>query len=309
MQGNMDWEDARLVHAIGAAGTLTGAAKRLGINHSTAFRRLAQIEARLGVRLFDRGRDGYAATPAGDAVIAAAGQFDSAMIEVERRLAGQDLRPSGLVRLTSTDTLIQMITPSLAAFRRAHPEITLELIATNNRLALERREADVAIRPSAEAPDMLVGRRLSVIAFTSYAARDLLTPEFSPLLHEHDWVMMDDSLIHLPWMKGLLAAVPAERRVYRANSLSALLAAARAGMGLAVLPCYLADGMSDLCRLHDPVPGWQTNLWLLTHPDLRRTARVRAFLDFMAVELGRKRILLEGQAGAPCTAPLLSPPV
>src|SRR5918999_3199739 len=105
------WDELRLVLAIGRSGTLSGGARRLAIDHSTAFRRLGALEARLGVRLFERARDGYVATAAGEAVIAAAARFDETVGELERRLAGEDLRPSGTVRVTTTDTLLGLLAP------------------------------------------------------------------------------------------------------------------------------------------------------------------------------------------------------
>ena len=142
---DLPWDDLRLVFAIGAAGTLSGGARRIGIDHSTAFRRLGALEGRLGVRLFDRARDGYAATPAGEAIIREAARFDDVVNALERRLAGEDLRPSGTVRVTTTDTLVDVLAPEMARFRTTHPEITIELVVANAFLSLTRRDADIAL--------------------------------------------------------------------------------------------------------------------------------------------------------------------
>jgi DNA-binding transcriptional LysR family regulator len=133
----------RLLITIGAASSLTAAARRLKIDHSTAFRRLAAMERRLGVRFFERARDGYTPTPAGETAIATASHVIEALDELERRLAGQDMRPSGVVRVTTTDTLIELLAPMLAAFRAAHGGITLEIVAANPFFTLTRRDADV----------------------------------------------------------------------------------------------------------------------------------------------------------------------
>ena len=151
----LPWDDLRLVFAIGSAGTLSGGARRIGIDHSTAFRRLGALEARLGVRLFDRARDGYAATPAGAAIIREAARFDDVVGVLERQLAGQDLRPSGTVRVTTTDTFLDVLAPQIARFQKSHPEITIELVVANAFLSLTKRDADIAIRPAAEAPEKL----------------------------------------------------------------------------------------------------------------------------------------------------------
>jgi DNA-binding transcriptional LysR family regulator len=289
------WDELRLVLAIGRSGTLSGGARRLAIDHSTAFRRLGALEARLGVRLFDRAREGYVATPAGEAVIAAAASFDETVGELEQQLAGQDLRPSGTVRVTTTDTLLDLLAPLLAGFRAAHPDIILEVAVANEFFTLTRRDADVAIRPAAQAPDALVGRRLAGIAGALYAAPAYLAGRPDPIdLGTHDWVAPDETLGDLGSARWVRAEVPPERIVCRSNSLLALRAAARAGMGIAPLPCFLADPDPGLLRVRPPLPEMASALWLLTHTDLRRVARVRAFLDFMAARLAAQRPLLEG---------------
>jgi DNA-binding transcriptional LysR family regulator len=287
------WDELRLVLAIGRSGRLSGGARRLAIDPSTAFRRLGTLEARLGVRLFERARDGYAATPAGEAVIAAAARFDEAVGELERRRAGEDLRPSGTLRVTTTDTLLGPLAPLFAGFRAAHPDILLEVVIANEFFTLTRRDADVAMRPAGEAPDALVGRRMAEIASTLYAAPAYLAgrPDLSDP-SAHDWLAPDETLGHLGSARWLRAEV---RIVCRSNSLLALAAAARAGMGIAPLPCFLADPDPGLARIHPPLPEMASVLWLMTHPDLRRVARVRALLDFMALRLAEQRPLLEGR--------------
>jgi DNA-binding transcriptional LysR family regulator len=292
------WDDMRVVLAIGRAGTLAGAARALALNHSTLFRRLGAVEAQIGVRLFERFRDGYTPTAAGEEVIALAGRVDADVTVLERRLAGRDLRPSGLVRVTTTDTLVEILTPMLAAFRSAHPEITLELAASNVIFNLSRRDADAAIRPSTEPPDLLVGRRVATIAFAIYGAPDYLKrrPAKQPL-DQHDWIAPDDSLAHLKAARWIAEQVAPAQTIYRASSLIALHHAARAGLGLAALPCYMGDSDAGLRRVRAPMPEFDAGLWLLTHPDLRRVARIRAFLDFMAPALAAYGPLFAGKRG------------
>lgn len=288
--------DLRLALAVGEAGTLLGGARKLGIDHSTAFRRLNALEQELGVRLFERARDGYAPTPAGEAMIAAAARVDEEIVGLERKLAGADLRPSGLVRVTIADTGVDLLTPIFAAFRAAHPQIALEIVVTNTFFTLSRRDADVAIRPSVDAPEDLIAHRTATIATALYAARGYLASRARRALAEHEWIGPDDSLSHLGSARWLRQHIPPERITYRANSLIALLAAARAGLGLAALPCFLGDGDRELVRVKAPIAEMATALWVLIHPDLRRTARVRAFVGFAVPELNRLRPLLEGRA-------------
>ena len=290
------WDDVRLVLAIGRAGTLVGAARALALNHSTVFRRLGALEAQIGVRLFERFRDGYTPTTAGEEVIALAGRIDTDVTAVERRLAGQDLRPSGLVRVTTTDTLVDLLTPMLASFRSAHPEITLELAASNAIFNLSRRDADVAIRPSLDPPDLLVGRRIATVSFALFAATGYLKRQPRRLdLAQHDWAAPDDTLAHLRATQWIAATVPPERVVFRTGSLFTLYGAVRGGLGVAPLPCYLGDNDAALRRLGGVMAEFDGGLWLLTHPDLRRVARIRAFMDFMAPALAAYGPLLAGK--------------
>lgn len=304
MQGQIGLDDLRLIFAIGEAATLGGAARRLGVDHSTAFRRLGGLEKRLGVRLFERARDGYSPTPAGEAAIAAAGALLHGLGQLEQRLAGEDLRPSGVVRITTTDTLLDFLAPALATFRTKHPEITLEVVAANAFFTLTKRDADVAIRPSLTAPENLVGRRIAEISTAPYATPKYLAKHPNRLaLREHDWVAPDESLGHLGSAKWMQNQILPERVILRADSLLALRAAAGAGLGVAPLPCFLGDVDPLLARVGPTIPEMTSALWLLTHPDLRRVARIRAFLDFMAPWLAEKRDLLEGRSASQASRP------
>lgn len=143
------WDDLRTVLAIAQSGSLSGAARALGVSHATVFRRLGAIEERLGARLFERHRIGYTPTTAGEDVAAAAVRIEAEVTGIERRVAGRDLLPSGTVRVTTTDTLLQgLLSPVFADFRRSYPDIHLEVAVSNTLFSLSRREADVAVRPT-----------------------------------------------------------------------------------------------------------------------------------------------------------------
>lgn len=298
MNRQLPWDDLRLVLAVAVAGTLSGAGRRLGLSHATVFRRLGDIEGRLGVKLFDRGRAGYAPTSAGEEVAAAARRIESEVLEVERRVAGRDLRPSGTVRVTTTDTLLMgLLSPIFSRFRQANPDIHLEIAVSNQLFSLSKREADVAIRPSLAPPETLVGRKIGTIAQAIYGHADLVAKgdaEFD--IHSVEWVGPDEGMTYRAldrWMadQGLDA-----RCRYRVDTLFGMFAAATDGTGLAVLPCYLGDSEPRLARLGEAIPALSTDLWLLTHPDLRKTARVRAFSDFVAGAVEEHRARLAGTA-------------
>lgn len=289
MNNEMLWDDLKVAMAIAEAGSLSGAARRLGVSHATVFRRLGDIERRLGAKLFERSRTGYAPTPAGEDIAASARRIEAEVLGVERRVVGQDLRPSGTVRVTTTDTLLAgLLSPIFAAFRRSHPEISLEIAISNQLFNLTKREADVAIRPSLAPPENLIGRRIGAIAQAVYGRADTL--DFSTV----DWVGPDERLAYRALDAWMAAHGIDEHCRYRVDTLMGILAAVRDGIGVAVLPCYLCDDDERLSRVGEPIPELATELWLLTHPDLRRVARVRAFVDFVAQAVNAQGDQLKG---------------
>jgi DNA-binding transcriptional LysR family regulator len=296
-----DWDDLRYVLAVASAGSLAGAARNLGVNHTTVLRRVSAFEKRLGLRLFERLPTGYVLTAGGEELIAAARHIDDTVTRLGRKLAGQDLRLSGIVRVTTTDTLMGSILPEiLAEFRAAHPGIEIEVALSNLMLNLSKRDADVAIRPAKDPPETLVGRRVGKIAFAVYGSqRYLATHQRTNDLAAHRWVGPDDSLAATSVAQWMRSELPESEVTLRADSLWALCRAAQAGLGLAALPCYLGDASPDLVCVHRPIAAMETALWILTHADLRHTARIRAFTEFAANAFGRRRALLEGAQARP----------
>jgi DNA-binding transcriptional LysR family regulator len=290
-----DWDNLRYVLAVANAGSLAGAARLLGVNHTTVLRRLGAFEDELGVRLFERLPTGYVLTAAGEELIAAARGIDDTVTTLERKLTGQDLRLSGTVRVTTTDTLMGSVLPNiLAAFRTAHPGIGIEIAMSNSMLNLSRRDADVAIRPAKNPPEALVGRQVAKVAFAVYGSPDYLARRDDAVLAAHQWVAPDDSLADTSVAAWMRAELRDSEITLRADSLLALRQAAEAGFGLAALPCYLGDMSPGLVCVRPPISAMDTALWILTHEDLRHTARIRAFIEFVAGALSRHRPLLEG---------------
>jgi DNA-binding transcriptional LysR family regulator len=203
--------------------------------------------------------------------------------------------------VTTTDTLMGSILPAiLAEFRAQHPGIRLEVVLSNRMLNLSKRDADVAIRPAKDAPEMLVGRRVAKVAVAIYAGADYLAQHRKIAeLAAHQWVGPDDSLADTSVAQWMRTEIPESAVALRADSLLATRQAAQAGLGLAALPCYLGDTSAGLVCVHRPVPAMETALWVLTHADLRRTARIRAFTALVATALGRRRPLLEGAQARP----------
>ncbi|QEA38239.1 LysR family transcriptional regulator [Pistricoccus aurantiacus] len=283
------WNDLPLVQAIAETGSLSGAARRLNVSHATVFRRLGELERRLGVRLFERSRNGYMPTPAGDDLAVTAARVADEIAGAERRLLGRDLTLSGTLRTTTTDTLLMgLLTPILADFQAAHPRIVLEVVVANRPLNLSRRDADIAIRPGNSPPETLIGRRVGRLTQAVYEpsnSGDEALPWVGPDVHLgypalEAWMMQQGADAHT---------------VYKVDSMLGMLAAVRAGLGQGVLPCYLADAEPTLRRRSAMIPELTIDLWLLTHPDLRRTARVRTFFEVVAQAIEARNAVLLGE--------------
>jgi DNA-binding transcriptional LysR family regulator len=288
-----NWDDLRVFLAVARAGSLSGAARTLGVNHSTVFRRIGVFEETLGVRLFERLPGGYLLTPAGEALRDGALRVEEEIASLSRKVTGQDLRLSGTVRVTTIDMLAFGLLPRhIAGFRAAYPGIEIELVVGNATLNLSRREADVALRVGNTPPETLVGRRVGRLVFALYGSADYRARRPGPDLALHDWIGFDSE--HEALVRRMAHFLPQARPALRTNSMAAALAAAREGLGVAPLPCGIADLEPDLVQIAPLPDDFTLDLWLLTHEDLRRTARIRVFLDFLAEALANEAPLLEG---------------
>jgi len=300
-----DWNELQLVLAVARTGGLTAAAKALAIDHSTAFRRLNALEGNLGVRLFERLPGGsYQPTAAGQRMATAAERIEDEMLALNRDITGRDHRLAGRLRVTSSETLAyRVLTRHLAAFRQAHPGITVELVIDNRVLSLSRREVDIALRPIRPKEGDLWGRKLADVAWTLYGARSYLEANGGAVISSsdlgpHHLIGWEETTTGIEAANWLARTASPDAVVYRTNSLVNQLAAAKAGIGLALLPCYLGDGEADLVRaLREPVVDFRGELWIITHADLKGTARVRAFFDLVGGGLAREHMVFEG-AGA-----------
>jgi DNA-binding transcriptional LysR family regulator len=296
-----DWNDLRLVLAVSRSGSLAGAAAALAVNHSTVFRRLGALEQALGVRLFERLPGGvYAATAAGERMAATAERVETEAAALDREIAGGDRRLTGSLRVTASETLAyRLLTPLIGRFRAEHPGITVELVIDNRVLSLSRREADVALRVTRPREGELHGRKLASIAWSLYAARPLarrLAPRRDLQLDGLPLIGWETGAAEINAATWLQQRSRADSIVYRTNSLVNQLMAAKAGIGVAVLPCYLGDPETDLvCLAPEPIPALERELWIVTHADLRGTARVRAFFDIVADGIAEARGLLAGE--------------
>ncbi len=296
-----NWDDLRYLLAVARHGSLSAAARVLGVNHSTVLRRVLSLEESMGVHLFDKLPGGYALTSVGDEMHRVALKVEEEFIAANRRLSGRDTQIGGTLRVTTIDILALHILPRhIAAFRDRYPDLRVDLITAEASLSLTRREADVAIRSTNEPPENLIGRAVSGLAFAVYGAASSLEREEGMMddvndWPRHFWVGLDESFDHTNlghWFKRM---IPTNRIGHRVNSVAMAVEAVRAGVGLGLLPCGLVDRNPAFRRLSAPIPEVETKIWLLTHEDLRHMGRVRAFLDFMSDAFAQERDLLEGR--------------
>ncbi len=279
-----NWDDLRVFLAVARAGSLSGAARSLGVNHSTVFRRIAGFEETLGVRLFDRLPTGYALTPAGEETLGIVERIEADVTTLDRTVTGQDLRLSGTVRITAIDMLAFWLLPDhLRRFRATHPGIEVEIVVGNEALNLSRRETDIALRIGNSPPETLVGRRVGTLQFAIYGAPDYCAAHSGADLAQHDWIGFDNA--HAPLTRQLEMLLPGIRPAVRSNSVACAVRLAKAGLGLALLPCAIADLKPDLIRIAELPEPFGLDLWLLTHEDLRHTARIRTVLEFLTPAL------------------------
>lgn len=279
-----DLNDLRFIAAISGTGSLAGAARQLGVNHATVFRRVIAIEARLGVRLFDRDGGHYTPTGAGEELARAGAAMEETALVSLRKVAGQDLRPSGVVRIATTDSIAQYLLPAmLKACRTQCPDIQLELVIGNDMANLSKRDADIAVRPSAQPPEELIGRKVGPLAFAVYQLKGDSNGAWITRAGGYGKIAQ--------WMRTYTGDAGAGVQI---DTYSGVCAACVAGLGQAVLPCFIGDTQASLVRRTPVLAGCSSELWLLTHPDLRKTARISAIWQILQQELDAAAGLIGG---------------
>lgn len=275
----MDWDSIRHVLALADTGSVRAAGARLGVSHSTVARRVQALEAQLGVRLFDRSRDGYALTEAGADMVVVARRIACDMAELERGLVGRDARLTGSVRLTCTDGAVaQLVLAALRPLCDANPGLELSLSTDARLYDLSKREADLAIRAHGvgqQPPGHLVGQKLVPVVLGSYVGarhRDRLDPALGG--PDARWLGYSDHKMQL--LLRSKTSYP-DLPIWGAfSSMAAVVAAALEGLGAAQLPVYVGDHTPGLVRTAVPDLLHMGDMWLLWHPDLRENARLRA---------------------------------
>ena len=277
-----DWDDLRVFAALARAGSLSAAARALGVDHATVGRRIAALERALGLRLVDRLPRRTPLTPLGLAVAAALAPMEGAAVAVERlaRLAKQ---PAASVRVSAPPALAAyVIAPRLAAFQRAHPDVTIALAGASGAAALDRGEADVAVRMGRPEETGLVAKRIGCARFALYAAPEVArAPRQAWRFIGFDGAL--DRVTSQQWLKALAGK---RELAFRASDVFSQAQAARAGLGVVVLPRFVGDGDPGLVELSVEPPPPTQDFWLLVYPDVRRAPATRAVTTFLTKTIG-----------------------
>lgn len=295
----LNWDDIQIVLSVARQGSTTAAADKLGVSHSTIIRRITAFEKQQNTKLFERHSTGYRLTGTGEELVRIAQSIETSMFDIERQIFASDRELSGEIHVTTTDTFLGSgLVDCIADFRKTHPNILLTLNVTNVRLDLDRNNAEVAIRPSQKPPDHLIGRNVAAMDFAIYGAIHAHHKgKFGKVadLEKHNWLGVETELLNAPVSSWLTKNIPPDNIIFKANSFTTLNTAIAGNIGIGAIPCCLGETNPHLVRLTEPIADLQTNIWVLTHPDLRQTARIRALnthlMEWFKVHKSRFQLL------------------
>ncbi|MFJ7792391.1 LysR family transcriptional regulator [Pseudomonas sp. NPDC096950] len=280
----MNWDDARVFLAVCRESTLRGAARVLGVDQATVGRRVTALEKSLSATLFLRTSEGYALTAVGEAALQAVEKMEVSALDLQRQIQGLDDRLTGTVRVSTTDSLaIDFLIPAIARLHDKHPDVQVQLDASTQMISLAKREADIAVRNARPDNPDLIARRIARWPVGLFASQGYVdahgVPEQGSAFEGHDLV------VYQPYLAGnkemTLVSEPVTRGRIVSSLGSGLLVrrSIAAGIGVGEIPVYMGE-RDGLVRLWPertrPVPY---DVWLVTHADLRHTARVRAVID------------------------------
>ena len=279
------WDEIRTAYQVARVGTVSGAAEALGVHHATVIRHIDALEARLGAKLFQRHARGYTPTEAGQDLLNVAGQTDDQFTQLAGRIKGRGDEVTGELIVTSIDALSPLLIPSMAAFGLRHTDLRVRLMTDQRLFRLEYGEAHVAIR-AGQLPDQpdnvvqpLFTQTLRMMASRAYVAR------FGTLetgnVEDHRFIGATEDTPRAPYFRWLNAHVPTSSIYFRATSMMASKVAVQSGIGIGFIASWDTEGLDDLIEVLPPLEDWSAKIWLVTHMDLHRTAKVQTFVRFL----------------------------
>lgn len=302
---DLDWNGLQFILALARHQALDRAAEELSVDPSTVSRRVRALERDIGARVFDRTASGHRLTAVGQRLLETAERVEADIASMEREASQADQRLEGVVRIATSDAFGRYyLSAIISSFRRQHPHVDFELVADNRAASLIRSEADLAVRFVRPAQAQLASRRIALLGHGLYASPAYLaTHPFDPgePTRGHDLLGYHASLAAMPEARWLEERAQGARFALRANRVDLLLPATLGGLGLAVLPCYVADAEAGLVRLLGPQEVVTRELWLVLHRDSRRIGRIRAFTEHLTAEIQSRGAALRGDE-TPVTA-------
>jgi len=286
MHNKMSWDDYHYFLKVARLGTLKAAGEALKVNHSTVLRRINALEKKLEARLFDRFKTGYVLTESGRDMFEHIRHVEEQFFAIERKVKGKDVRYEGKIKISTTDTLGQFwLPPFVKKFKALYPGIVLDMDIRNGFTDLTRRQADILICAYNDHPDYMIGKILAPIEVVLYAAKDYIKthgrPESPKDLASHDILVLNEELTGVAFNEWVKSHVPAASITMSCNMLTSLFSYARQGLGIAPLPVYVGDQDPSLVRVMAVPKKFHHKIWMLTHPDLKNTQRIKAFMGFM----------------------------
>jgi DNA-binding transcriptional LysR family regulator len=287
-----DWDDLRIFLAVARAGSLSSAARGLGVAQPTVGRRITAFERRLGAKLFLSQPSGQALSATGQRMLQYAEHMELEALGALRMASGRDVGLRGRVVITASEWMIRsVLAPLVGPFSASHPELELELLAEIRHLSLLRREADIAVRPSRFEQQDVIERRLATLSFGLYASDAYLarygSPDFSTQCAGQRLIAMSESLKTIADVEWLAALASRASTVVRTNGREAMVALVQAGVGMACLPRFMGDGAPGLRRVPTPGAVPERQLWLGLHRDARAVPRVRSCAAFLVKGIAR----------------------
>ena len=295
----INWDDYRYVLAMERTGSLSAAARYLGVSQPTVSRRITELERALGVALVERLPDGYRLSPAGVKVCERARTIQQKSDEIQRAVSdGEDQLLSQVVVSAAEGVAAALVVPTLTELRASHPNISVELIITNRPVNLRRREADIAVRLGDPRDDTLIGRKVGAVEFGLYAHNTLVDqfglPKTEKDLARFPFIESSGEISYLPQANWLRLIMPPRMKSFTSNSILNQLEAFKAGLGILALPTYLTAFLSDPVRILPDDFAREVEIRLMYHSPVSEKPGVRAVLDTLAVSIS-KRLLMENQ--------------
>jgi molybdate transport repressor ModE-like protein len=288
----MNWDDLKLFLAVARNGSISGAGRELGVQHSTVSRRLRAFEEKLGVRLVERVRDGFELTTAGKELKESSEKIEHEVHSIEHVLLGRDEKLTGPLRVTVINHMARaLLMPMFARFSKQYPSIELQVQSSNSYISLPQREADIALRVIKDPAETLIGKKVISFASAIYGHKGYLK-YLDESGEDPQWIGTECCHFHRRWT---LAKCPEDKHSMIIDDTDLAHAAIQQQVGLSFLPCFIGDLDKTLARYSELSPEHELDLWMLFHPELKNTARIRVFREFIQKEIEQQSTLLQGR--------------